>query len=134
MTLRRKTIISTKVIAILQNASAPLSISQILNALASMNLNPNKTTIYRLIDKLVEDNVLTSITLSNSTTYYELANKGHHHHFFCEMCQQIFCLNSCHLDTYNINLDGLLPSNNFKIYRHDFNLYGVCENCIHSLG
>ena len=134
MTLKRKTIISTKVLDLLKKSNTPLSITQILDFLGKINIKPNKTTIYRLIDKLIETKIVTTITFSDSKTYFELTNKGHHHHFYCDSCNHIYCLDSCHVDKLNINLNELLPSQLFKISRHDFNLYGVCEKCINKIG
>ncbi len=129
MALKRKTIISTKVLNLLQMAAKPLSITQILDLLSKNNLHPNKSTLYRLIEKLTNDNVVTSITLANSKKFYELTNRGHHHHFFCESCDNIICLDNCHVELHGINLKNLLPSPSFKISHHDFNLYGKCDQC-----
>ena len=129
MALQRKTIISTKVLTLLQKALAPLSMAQIQKALAEMDLSPNKSTLYRMMDKLIESKLVTSITLSNAITYYEMSSKEHHHHFICNLCLEITCLKSCHVEKHQIDLDSLLPSPQYKISHHDFNIYGICERC-----
>tara|TARA_B100000586_G_C20112743_1_gene430921 strand:+ start:88 stop:486 length:399 start_codon:yes stop_codon:yes gene_type:complete len=129
MELTRKTIISTKVLELLKSATAPLSISQLMTQLADLGLHPNKTTLYRLMDKLVTYRKVALITLNNGKSYFELIKNRHHHHFFCNTCSELFCLKQCHVDMFNINLDQLLPTKEFKITTHEFTLYGICEPC-----
>ncbi len=129
MALARKTIISTKVLELLNSATAPLSINQLMTQLANLGLHPNKTTLYRLMDKLVKYHKVSLITLNNGKSYFELIKNRHHHHFFCNRCSELFCLKQCHVDMFNINLDQLLPTKEFQITSHEFTLYGICESC-----
>lgn len=126
-----KTILSNKIFNILDNSPNALSANQIMDQLDRLDLKPNKTTIYRILDKLVNKNLASIIRLNTGISYYELAKShhSHHHHFFCNKCQTLFCLDTCHLEQYNINLEQLLPSKKFQITDHDFNLYGICEPC-----
>ena len=125
----RKTVIGNHVTAIFKKAQAPLSVQDILSHLAKLNLTPNKTTIYRMLEKLVAKNTLTEIAIKQGGSVYELSPKTHHHHFICNSCSHVYCLKSCHVDTHQIDLSGLLPNNKFRIQSHDFNLYGTCDAC-----
>ena len=128
--LERKTTISRQVMDIMRHSSHALSVMQIMEKLAKLDLNPNKTTIYRMLDKLVEKDNVSSTTLSNGVTYYELKHgHKHHHHFFCQNCEMVFCLNSCHLEHLNIDPSIMLPNPSFQITSHEFNLYGKCDRC-----
>jgi len=127
----RKTIVSDKVLSILRESSHALSINQIVDELKKSDLEPNKSTVYRILDKLIAKEIASSIVVKNGGAYFELIKESHHHHhhFYCNHCETLFCLNSCHVDTHNIDLSKLLPSPNFQIKSHDFNLYGICEPC-----
>lgn len=131
----RNTAISSRVISILQNSKHPLSVQQILFKLEESDLTPNKTTIYRLMEKLVEAKQVTMIVVNNGVAYFEYLSSEdshhnhHHHHFFCNECEFLYCLDGCHVDRFGIELKELLPSKRFKIKKHYFNLHGVCENC-----
>ena len=125
----RKTIIFEHVMKILNKSIHALSISQIMQELQNNNLTPNKTTLYRLLHKLERDSKVYGITRNNGVTYYEVKKKHRHHHFFCNSCEAVYCLDECQLITNNINLKQLLPNNNFQITNHDFNLYGTCSTC-----
>ncbi len=126
--LKRKTAISKKVLHILKNTNRALSVPQLLSLLAKANLTPNKTTVYRIMDKLVRNNDVSMITLKSGTSYYEF-NTHHHHHFYCYSCEQLFCLSSCHFESSKFDIKALLPNENFKITSHDFNIYGECAPC-----
>ena len=52
MIFKRTTIITTQLMSILQN-SDPLSTTQLLALLKQKGHTPNKSTIYRILDKLV---------------------------------------------------------------------------------
>lgn len=126
--LQRKTTISSHVLKQLEKSRHPLSVAQIMKQLHKRGLNPNKTTIYRILEKLINKNAVAEIAVKNGATYYEFSH-GHHHHFICNHCDTIFCLDACHVESHDINLSELLPNQQFKIHSHDFNLYGVCELC-----
>ena len=130
--LERKTTISNNVIHLLQTAKAPLTVSQIIQKLKKKELSPNKTTIYRIIEKLLQKKIITEIPVRNGSNFYEFRHGDHyhhHHHFICNQCETVFCLKKCHLESHNINLSKLLPNKDFTIQSHDFNLYGICERC-----
>ena len=127
--LQRKTVISTVLLKTLESAAQPLSVNQLLTALQEKDLAPNKTTIYRILTKLQKNNQISEIKTTNGTAFFELKKRSHHHHFICNSCETIFCLNQCHLDALSINLKSLLPNENFIPQSHEFNIYGVCEPC-----
>ena len=114
---------------ILNKSNHALSMSQIMQILQKHNITPNKTTLYRLLYKLEKDNIVNGITRNNGVSYYELKKKHQHHHFFCNSCEVVYCLDQNHVITNNINLTKLLPNTNFQISNHDFNLYGTCSTC-----
>lgn len=127
--LSRKTIIFNQVINILKTTHHPLSVNQIMDILNKKELNPNKTTIYRMMEKLLDKDAIAMTTFNNGVNYYFLSSNKHHHHFFCNSCHTLFCLSNCPIDSLNINISSLLPNDNFKVTTHDFNLYGTCERC-----
>lgn len=127
--LQRKTSVSRRVLQQLEIAPNPMCVSQLIMHLNADDLFPNKTTVYRILEKLVKQQLVTEVTLRNGVTYYELLKDTHHHHFVCTDCGTVFCLESCHVELRKINLSELLPNKKFNIHSHDFNLYGLCEDC-----
>ncbi|RAP26174.1 hypothetical protein DID74_02345 [Candidatus Marinamargulisbacteria bacterium SCGC AG-333-B06] len=130
MAIQRKTIVSDAVLDILDLASQPISIKGLLKLLLERDLRPNKTTLYRIMDKLMSGNQIHSFAIKGISYYERLAQSHHHHHhFYCQICDQAFCLDSCLFTKYLPDLTTLLPNPNFKIKSHDFNLFGVCDRC-----
>lgn len=127
--LERKTAVSSNVLKILQKAKHPLSVADITDLLNKKKLRPNKTTIYRILEKLMQKKAVSEVSVRNGASYYEMSRGHHHHHFICNECDTVFCLDVCLVDEHRINLSSLLPTAQFKIQFHDFNLYGVCEPC-----
>jgi len=128
-TFERKTIVSERVMDILNKTDVPISIAQLSQRLQNEKISPNQTTLYRIIEKLKTKKMIYGVTLKNGITYYELSKNHHHHHFFCNICEQLFCLDHCHLDQNNIDASTLLPNTQFKLTDHEFNLYGICDTC-----
>ncbi|MEK9657267.1 MAG: transcriptional repressor [bacterium] len=126
---KRKTIIASNVLKILTEAKSPLSVSNIIEELSKEEIVPNKATVYRILTKLMDKKRVTEIKNKNGAAYFELFH-NHHHHFICDDCETAFCLEGCHVKKLNINMSELLPSKNFKILSHDFNIYGICEGCV----
>jgi len=88
----------------------------------------NKTTIYRVLDKLEEDGVLHSFLGKNGYKWYAKCSNcsvSEHHdahpHFQCSECGKVDCLS-----TTNI----LIPQiPNRKVDISQVLLQGKCENC-----
>tara|TARA_Y100000741_G_scaffold176855_1_gene134260 strand:+ start:38 stop:433 length:396 start_codon:yes stop_codon:yes gene_type:complete len=123
----RNTNISSSVLSILQNTKQPLSVKQIIKNLQEISISANKTTIYRIIKKLIDKKEITEIVINSGIKYYELTSKKHDH-LICNECHAIFC----------INVKNVLPSSKmkrlpsgktFKMKTHQLNIYGVCESC-----
>lgn len=80
-------------------------------------------TVYRNIKALVEEGWLVVVELPGQPPRYELAGKGHHHHFHCNSCGQVFELHGC-VESFR----SMIP-HGFQITGHDVLLYGVCQSC-----
>jgi len=88
----------------------------------------NKTTIYRVLDKLEEDRVLHSFLGKNGLKWYAKCNdccseehKDIHPHFQCLDCGKMDCL----------SIDVTIPKiPNRKVAISQILIQGVCEDCI----
>jgi Fur family ferric uptake transcriptional regulator len=80
-------------------------------------------TVYRAINRLVQNGWLTEVHLPNKPTRYERKSLAHHHHFHCEKCEIVYDVQApCEALSTNI------PSG-FQVHRHELTFYGVCEDC-----
>lgn len=81
-------------------------------------------TVYRAVNRLVEDGWLEEVCLPNQPVRYERTSLAHHHHFHCEQCEQV-------LDTAAPceSLETSVPEG-FKVLRHELTFYGICADCL----
>jgi Fur family ferric uptake transcriptional regulator len=80
-------------------------------------------TIYRNLKLLLEAGEIQSVELPGEAARYELAHRGHHHHFSCRQCHQVFDIPGCPTD-----IETFAPAG-FAVEHHDLTLYGVCADC-----
>ena len=123
----RNTHISSNVVSILQNTKQPLSVRQIMENLQEISISANKTTIYRIINKLIDKKQITEIVINSGIKYYELTTKKHDH-LICNECHAIFCIDVKNV-LPNSKIKRLPSGKTFKMKTHQLNIYGVCESC-----
>ena len=88
------------------------------------------TTIYRLIDKLVEDGRLRKNVGTNNDAYYQyLEDCKHDNHFYlkCSSCGKII-----HVDCDCINnlYSHIFKNHKFKLNKKNIIIDGICERCM----
>ena len=77
-----------RVLEVVGNSNGPLSAQQIFDIL-SRNDNINRVTVYRILDILVEKELVDRISGGGRSFLYGLApNENHpaHPHFYCKSC------------------------------------------------
>lgn len=116
------------VLEILKTAKGPLSVPEITTLLAKRNLTPNKTTLYRMLEKLNKEGTVESLLLDSKTTYYELKTH-HHHHFTCQRCERVECISDETLEDEIHRLEIKLNKAGLQVQQHHFSLTGVCSAC-----
>jgi Fur family ferric uptake transcriptional regulator len=80
-------------------------------------------TVYRTLKLLCDEGWLVPVALpGEETTYYERAQK-HHHHFVCRSCDRLFKVSGC-----PTNLERLTPRG-CSLEDHELLLYGRCASC-----
>ncbi|MAV79735.1 MAG: transcriptional regulator [Flavobacteriaceae bacterium] len=99
----------------------------VIDLIERLNSKLNKTTIYRVLEKLEEDGVLHSILSNRGTKWYARCNgcseSNHndlHPHFECSNCGKIDCLNI----EFQI---PIIPNRNVRSSQILFQ--GKCEAC-----
>lgn len=79
-------------------------------------------TVYRTVKALAESGWLVCINVAG-TNLFELASKGHHHHFHCSRCDRTYDIDGC-----GGALEHLVPAG-FVLEGHDLTLTGRCRTC-----
>lgn len=122
------TSIKQALLHILQQEQKPFSVPDLLSFLAQEGITPNKTTLYRALEKMKSENVVNEVLLDSKCAFYEL-NTHHHHHFVCEKCKSIQCVKDPSLESTVHALEKKLEQNGLNIQSHQFSFSGLCKQC-----
>ena len=117
-----------RVLEVVGNNRFPLSASDI-NKILERNGTIDRVTVYRILDLLVENDVVERISTGGRAFYYGLApNDNHqpHAHFYCKNCGQMDCLNPEFLIVDTEPLWKYYPG---QIEKVEVRVDGICKNC-----
>lgn len=80
-------------------------------------------TVYRAVKRGVAEGLLQTVQISDGPARYEPVDLAHHHHFACDGCDSVYCVEGCPR-----GVDKLAPKG-FDVRSHDIVLHGLCESC-----
>ena len=131
VSLQRKgfklTKVRTRLIELFMQSSQPLSIPEVVLQLHRENLLVNKTTIYREVEFLLQQNLLRTVDLRERGKRYEYEDNSHHHHLICINCKKIEDFES---ENDLKEVEKLIKKkHNFSVLQHSLEFYGLCKNC-----
>jgi Fur family ferric uptake transcriptional regulator len=107
----------------LAEASRPLSPREILDAAQANVEKLGMATVYRTLKGMVADRSVVVVELPGEAARFELAGKGHHHHFHCTRCKKVFEVEGCPGDLAHLTPAG------FLLEGHELTLIGRCAAC-----
>ena len=118
-----------RLIAVLQSADGPLTITQILANDSSLP----QSSVYRNLSILETVGVVTRIVTRDDFAHFELAEHltEHHHHLICSKCGDVsdFSLDNRTESCLNRDLYRAATAANFKVEAHRLDLMGTCARC-----
>ena len=123
MSTERRTKQKEAIKAVLSEQDHPLLPEEIhqlaLKSVSSLGI----ATVYRSIKHMIEEGQVCSVEIPGQPPRYERTDKGHHHHFHCRECQEVFDLQKC--------VEGVkkLAPSGFRVTDHEIILYGLCKGC-----
>ena len=119
----------TAILGILGRAKKPMTITDLTGALKKKSFLPNKTTLYRQMEKLTSVGLLQENIFSDSLKRYCLTEEGiHHHHFYCKKCGRAESLPPSLCGEITA-VENYFKRKKFKIFRHNLEIEGLCPNC-----
>lgn len=118
-----------KIIGILQEATKPITINQILES----NSDLAQSSVYRNLAVLEQAGLVVRIITNDDHAHYELAEHilDHHHHIICSPCGEIldFHLSAKIEKALEESLQKIADDFGFSIDRHRLDLLGTCGDC-----
>lgn len=122
----RNTTAKSAVLELIKNSEVALSHAEIQKLTEGLC---DRVTIYRILDRLIIEDVIHKIATPDGTVKYASCHHNHeeHHHihnhihFSCEKCHSVTCLDS-------VEPNFIIPEN-YLIKEVNFSLSGICSNC-----
>lgn len=88
--------------------------------------NIGMTTVYRTLNLLEENKLVTSISFGIQGKKYEFGSKAHHDHLICEVCGKIEEFED---ETIEKLQEKVARMRGFKMTEHIMQLFGICKEC-----
>ena len=115
-----------EIMSLILDMKKEFTIKEIYNML---NKEVGLTTIYRFVDKLVEDNKLIKSIGKDNITYYQYISECHndsHINLKCTKCGMIYHIDcECMSELYN----HIFDEHKFSINTNNIIIEGLCKNC-----
>jgi Fur family ferric uptake transcriptional regulator len=122
-TMARKTPQRLAILKAIEEEDRPLRVSEILDLGREDVPSLDQATVYRNLNRLVDEGAVLRINHPALGALYERTGKKHHHHFHCRVCDRLLELPGCAFDEKRHTPKG------FKTESHELFLYGVCSGC-----
>lgn len=101
-----------------------LEISRIFH---KKNVDISLATIYRILSSFEEHKIITKHNFGNEHANYELSvSNEHHDHLICIKCGKVVEFVNEKIEELQLQIT---KQNNFELYSHTLNIYGICSEC-----
>lgn len=124
----KNTILNQALLEVFKETCNPISALEIKKKLSIKKLSPNKSSLYRQLEKLEENWFLQSVVLNSWIKHFEV-KKENCYHFVCEECKEISCFED-EIISSKISLKiKELEQDWFSINNTNLFLNGFCKSC-----
>jgi Fur family ferric uptake transcriptional regulator len=120
-----------RVLEAIGNSTYPLTAAKIY-CLVERSQAINRVTVYRILDLLVEADLVERISTGGRAAHFGMApNENHapHPHFFCTSCGRVDCLTP---GSFDISSNKLKKTFSGEIRRIEIRADGLCPDCLQS--
>jgi Fe2+ or Zn2+ uptake regulation protein len=115
------------VMAVLQEADAPLSTQEIHARGGAIHSTLGLTTVYRTVALLTELDLVRRVHRSNGCQGYVATSPGHRHHVICEMCGRAVEFPGS--EDLTALICAVEQSTAYRVGEHLLQLFGMCPEC-----
>lgn len=117
-----------QVIELLASQPCALTAVEIEHALRTRGRAPGRASIYRVLDLLVDYDLVERVELGDGQARFEPVHPSgvHHHHHLCEQCGQVMAFDDPGLERA---IDTLSRRLRVHVTGHEVLLRGVCSRC-----
>ena len=119
----RRTSQRNAIAQVIREAQGPLRPQEILQLAVPMVPSLGIATVYRQLRRLQDAGEVCAVDLGVNDVRYEGTDRGHHHHFLCRDCDEVFDIHGCAKGVADLAPPG------FELETHEITLYGQCSDC-----
>lgn len=114
-----------KIISILKECKMPVNVQYIFENL-NKNRKINLSTVYRCINALCDENIISKEIRNDKNAYYTLNSNNHVHQLICNVCKETTIIDECPVSILSKNIKD---KTGFNITNHSVQLSGICKKC-----
>lgn len=114
------------VVEAIESTDGHISAEDIYTQVKAKYPHVNISTVYRTLELLKNEGLVTETNLGEGRVRYHPAGKGHHHHLVCQKCGTVIDMNGSELAPLG---DTLRKKYNFKADLRHLAIFGHCDNC-----
>lgn len=104
----------------------PLSLSQVFELVRVKLPKTAHSTVYRIVKDFLTDGKLIQIDWRQRGSFFEWADREHHHHLVCDSCNEITDIDD---EVLGFQIEQLSRQTGFQIKNHSIEISGVCAPC-----
>lgn len=110
----------------LENAQTHLTINQIHDQIKERLPSVNLSTVYRSLDYLTQNKLISISDMGLGTPVYEILNEEAHHHFVCLNCKQVMNLEDNLVAPFFKKIE---KQKNAEVLTNHLVVFGLCDFC-----
>jgi Fur family ferric uptake transcriptional regulator len=116
-----------QLLEILLHHPEPISADDIFQRFGKKSAGMDLVTIYRILKKFEEVNLVTRLEFGDGIARFELTLESghHHHHVICRNCQKVEPLHLCNLDVHLKTVEAM----GYAQVSHRLDFFGLCSRC-----
>lgn len=122
----RNTKVKSLVTAIFQNHQQPLSLKEVFDEVKRTYPHTAYSTVFRIIKQLHTRQQLVQVDWRERGSYFEWAQRHHHHHLVCDTCGEVVDIEDSVL---GFKPDSITQQTGFIIKNHSIEIKGTCRSC-----
>lgn len=102
------------------------TVGELYEKIHKKNSKIGKATVYRNINKLVDEGKVLKISLGENEEHYD-GHTHNHYHLYCKCCKKIYDIEDIKEKNFKERLE---KENNIQIDSTKIVFYGICKNCL----
>lgn len=115
------------VLDLIAGGDRPMTADQVYEALRGQQVAINLSTVYRTLEVLALNGLLTRLGLSGDGRHlFEYNRRVHRHYLVCLTCRTVKPIDGCPLEEYSRTLAA---TTHYQISGHKLDIFGFCPKC-----